>query len=574
MKAKIITIGKKNIIAGMTWDILDSKLPERKAIRKFLKANPGVKYGVLVSSITHKSIGVLPAGVKKLNAPSGAALLALAHNEINARSSNQQSTTSMEENHWLVVEKLGDDEYWVVEIRDGVVIPESDMIGNLEDVRSQIEMAIEDNTSFRVYTKDEDVKFQLPTGISIQNMGVEDLLGRIDKLSRGDLKTFSGVDPLIIGVVGGVFLVGFGYFAWSFYQDSVKKEQAALQASKRAKEQADKLRTEENNYNEMIKKSVLDSLDVAINTVTQALQTPAPKEVVQSWIKIIENVPFDHSGWTTTDISCSLETPQKPVCEVRLKRTDLGINRILLEDYPDVLIDGDSATYTIHGPDLLLRDAGWGGLDNSVAFSKGVLSDLQFFRHAQLSYTQGASKDIVQAIKIPEPPASLVQAARSAKKTIQGADKMKKPDPINTGVGKGDLGFSADELWRLEGIADAINLTSVQITNLDVKVSYNKISWNAKSSFFLRTKPAPIIPVIEGPSGPITIEMPDKYKELISSVPSTGGVAATSGLVIKETSSGIEPLQGEESGVPSAPTDPNAPPPVQGPISLGLPENN
>lgn len=574
MKSEIIKIGKQSVVAGMTWDILNDKLPERKAIRKFLKENAGIKYGVVVSSVTHKAIGVIPAGMKKLNAPSGAALLALAHNESNAKanSSYQQSTTSMEENQWLVIEKLDEDKYWIVEIRDGIVIPESDIIGTLEDVQTQIEMAIEDNTSFRVYTTSSEVKAHVPSGITVQPYNAEALFDRVDKPGRADLKTFSGVDPVLVGVVGGIILVGAGYFGWSFYQEATKKEQAALQASQRAKEQAAKLKTEQEKYKQAVEKAILDALDKGVTAVTSSLQTPSPKDVVDSWVTLIENIPFDHSGWQTTDVSCSMETPQKPICEVRLKRTVYGINRILLEDFPQVIIDGDNATYQVRGQDLLLRESNWSALANAEVFNRGLLSDLQFFRHAELNYTQGASKDIVQEVKVPEPPASLLEAARGAKKAIAPTDKLPKPSPVNTGVGKGDLAFSANEVWRLRGMVDVLNIPSVQATNLDLKVQYSQMSWSMKTNFFIRTSVEPTLPTVVTADGNVTVQMPEKYKAIFAGGEASGGVVATSGLVIPTTPSDDSGSVGD-GGIPAA-VDPNAPPPVQGPISLGLPESD
>jgi len=154
---RIIKMENTQVILGLEWFLLDARdgkdkpLPERRAVQKVLKENAGVKAGVVVRSADTAVLGLMPKGHKKPSVPSGAALLAFASQDAQGRSTGQSS--SIEDTQWMVVERLGDDEFWLVDLRDGVVVPGADFVGSLDKVRQYMDEMLQD-PGFKVFSTD------------------------------------------------------------------------------------------------------------------------------------------------------------------------------------------------------------------------------------------------------------------------------------------------------------------------------------------------------------------------------------------------------------------------------------
>lgn len=546
MNPKIVKLNETSVVIGLEWELLDYGVAERKAVRDILKRNPGVKSGVLVRAADVATLGMMGAKEKKPSAPSGAALLALANQDAQARVTGQSS--SIEDNQWIVVERLSEDEYWVVDIKDGVPLPGSDFVSGYEKVRLYLSEMIE-GTGFKVFTTDPEIQQAVSHQAMTIPKGASELIEELEKPGRGNLKTLSGVDPAMVGVIVIFAVLVGGFFAWDWWKEQADRRAQQQMASQRASAEAQRLEQEKSEYIRAVEGAVNEALERGVESVNMALRTPSPRDVIRSWLDLVEQTPLNHSGWRTQSLECSMETPSQPACLVKLQRTEMGINRILMTDYPQVDIAGDEATYVVRGPDLALRTPSWSEVDSAQEFVMGLMSDFQFVRKTGLNYTQGESKDVVQAISMPTPPPSLFNPM-----DVDGAAPI---PPINTGMAQGSLGLGGEDLWLLEGLSQLIDRSALSLTSMNVDVSgFVRQPWSAQGSFFIRTLPAPVIPVIPGPDGPITIALPSQYQSLASDTPTQGGVPATSAMPL--------PLGDDAQDQPSVEDE--------GPISLGLPD--
>lgn len=551
MNPKIVKLKDTEVVIGLEWELLNFAVSERKAVREVLKKNPGVKSGVLVRAADVATLGMMPSGHKRPAVPSGAALLALANQEAQAHATGQSS--GIEDNQWVVVERLTEDEFWVVDVKDGVPLPGSDFVGGFEKVRTYLTEMLE-GTGFKVFTTDEEIQAAVGHLAVMVPKDAAELIASVEKPSLGNLKTLSGVDPNAVLAVLGLVVLGLAYFGWSMWDDYQTKQQQQAAAAARASADAARLSAEKEEYAQAVRTAVLTALDQAVAGVNLALKSPSPREVIHAWYEMVGNVPLNHSGWRTQRVECLMETPTQPVCTVFLKRTVVGLNRVLMIDYPQAEISGDDASYVIRGPELVLREASWGDVDSARVFMGGLMSDLQFIRKTGLNYSQGESKDITQAVAMPTPPASL----------FTPTDTQAQPAvaPINTGMARGDLALGGDNLWLLTGLSQTLDRTGVALDSLSVDLAdTDSQPWSAQGSFMVRTLPAPVIPVIDGPGGPITVDLPEKYRDLVGSGPATGGVSATTGM----------PLPAPAAPPGQDPADPDNPP-AQEPLSLGLPD--
>jgi len=552
---RIIKMENTQVILGLEWFLLDARdgkdkpLPERRAVQKVLKENAGVKAGVVVRSADTAVLGLMPKGHKKPSVPSGAALLAFASQDAQGRSTGQSS--SIEDTQWMVVERLGDDEFWLVDLRDGVVVPGADFVGSLDKVRQYMDEMLQD-PGFKVFSTDPEIQHIAEHRATIIHKDAATLISDIEKPARGNLKTLSGLDPTMLAVIVAFALAVGGFFGYDYFSKMQKERQLREQAAARQSEEAQRLKKETDDYVANVKTAILTALDAGVEGVNTALQTPSSREVLGAWVSLIENVPVNHSGWTTERVECLMETPEKPLCTVYIRRGPSGINRILLEDYPDVQLNGDEGSYVVRGPDLTPRGADWNQLDSAHGFMMGLVSDLQFIQVAGLSYNQSASSDIVQAVTLPTPPASLF---------TPGTEQAAAPAPVNTGISKGDLGLTGEGLWQLPGLGKLLDRNGVGVKGMNLDLKSSKEAWQLQSEYFIRSLPSPVLPVIVGPKdvGAITVELPEKYKALVSKDPMVGNARSV----------GASEASAPQ---PEAPAQPAAAPAANAPLSLGLPE--
>lgn len=457
----------------------------------------------------------------------------------------------------MVVERIGDDEYWVVDIKDGVPLPGSDFVGGFEKVRLYLSEMLE-GTGFKVFTNDHEIQDAVAHQALTIPKGASELIEEVEKHSRGNLKTLSGIDPAMVGVVLVFAVLVGGYFAWDYWKEYNQRKAQQNAASQRALADRQRAEAERQEYMASVEKAVYDALDQGVESVNMALRTASPREVIRAWMGIVERVPLNHSGWGITTIECEMETPSQPVCVVNLRRSDIGINRILLTDYPQAQISGDIAHYVLRGPELALREPQWSDIDSAHGFMMGLVSDFQFVRRTGLDYTQSESKDVVQAITMPTPPPSLFSPGAATQDTPVA--------PINTGMALGTIGLSGNDLWLIEGLAQMIDRSAVSLTSMSVTVSsLERQPWSAQGTYFIRSLPAPLIPMIPGPEGPLTFELPEKYHSLVSEEPAQGGVDASNALPLSLPEPGHDDSSGQEQEVPASEDE-------ESPLFLGLPE--
>lgn len=571
MSAEIISLNGKSVVVGLDWDLLNVKSNERKAVREMMKKNPGVKAGVVVNGTTRSVIGMMGVGQKRPSAPSGAAILAFVNGQELAAANGRQSS-SVEETNWVVIQKLPDseDRYWLVEIREELPMPATDKIYSLEEVRNHLEASLagEDTLNLRIYTKDDEIFTIIPAGFKHWPESAFDLIEKWNKPSKANLKNLSGIDPVVFSVVGAGILLIAGYTGWNYYQDTVKKKMMSQQAAAQEKERIEQNEKTKQQYLAEVEKNALQALDQAVEAVNKGLATAHPAEVMQSWVELVESVPLNHSGWDTTGVECSMETPQIPICKISMKKGSYSTIRILKDDYPGVEIEGDAASYSLRGSELKLRTADWNGMESRDEFASSLISDLQYFTHGGVNFNQGASQEITQQITLPPPPTLIDQAQAEA-----GTQKPPEPGIVNTGVALGQLAISGSNVWRFKGMSESLERQGLTVNSMSITInSTGDMGWTLQSEFLIRSLPSPVIPTIVTPHGNVTVKLPEKYKNLVSGKEAQGGIGSTTGVatVVKPRSENQQG-SGERAvdGQPAASS--NAPPPNS--FSLGLPDS-
>lgn len=547
--AKKVSLGDMDVVVGLEWTALSNDVPERKALSEYMSKSKA-RRGII---IRHEGVTVVGRLDNKTGStPSANALLALASQkkieDIGGTVADSSEVTSAEHN-WIVVEPVyqeGSDIFWMGAAKNGVPLPGSDILGTKEEIIHEVLNLIMSNDKFTVFTKDKDVRFNVVGQVSnVDERSFADLT-RSASSKKATPRLFSIATLLAVGILLAAFLAVGLWFAYSKWDDAQKQKAAALAAAAQQKAASAQAAASLAQYEEEVKKAVLDGLEQGMQEVETSLAGAGPNETISSWSRLIYSVDSDQGGWTIDHFECANEEAT-PKCTVFLKRGDMGVNRVLLDIHPDAVIEGDEATFVVSGPAISPRSINMQALGSATDFSRTTMSQLQIIRTTDITHTVAESKDVTKEVAIPAPATAMATAADAA----GAAPEPPKPVIIQLGFGSGSLALTGTALWQLTGIARELDTPSIRAKDLTVR--YDPISgvaqWTLNVEYLVRTLPQPIIPVVQFGEKNIVVKLPEKY---VSTVPVDEGESVSASSVTSTSSLSSSSDAGDD------PNDPNA----------------
>lgn len=500
MTSKVIKIEDQDFLVGIDWSPIKNASEQSTVKKRVLETHKGSKFGIFVKpKIGTYAFGIATPNINKTpKCPSAAALLAFALQE---QSKTSETATSPESPGWIFIEKLSEESFWLVAVKEGLPVPDHDIICNsLMDLNETISNLFS-FTNFAVYSKDPIVREMaqfIKDDVQVYDRSFKNLIKNV-KLSKGNLIQVSGLPITTVALIIGVFTLigaGFWYSSWTKKQEIIAQEQKKAQQAADQKRKVEKARDE---YEKLVKEALTSSLNSGVNSVKSVIKSPEPQKIMTAWTSILDRVKLNHVGWVMEEIDCGIKR-RKAECTIKLSRGEIGNNRLLMEAFPNAEIKGDKATYTLIGDELVNRQGAWRDILPANRMSVGMLSELQFLRLAGLDYRQRASKEIIQPVNLPEPPRLAFKSRRDVPKDVA---------PIKIGAGKGDLTISGDVMAQLYGLGEFLEYSNVSLNSLKLDPEG---SWQLKIDYVVKTAPEPIIPVVAGPKGDITIELPEEFK--------------------------------------------------------------
>ncbi len=406
----------------------------------------------------------------------------------------------------------------MVAVKEGLPIPGHDVICNSLTELNEVISNLFSFTNFSVYSKDpvvREITLFIKDDAQVYDRSFKNLIKNV-KSSKGNLVQISGIPLTTVALTAGALVlvgVGFWYSSWIEKQEIIAQEQKNAQQES---EQQVKVEEARDEYEKLVKEALTTALNIGVNSVKSVIRSPSPQKTMNSWVSIIDRVSLNHVGWDIEGIDCGIRR-RRTECEIKLGRGGIGNNRLLMEAFPDAEIRGDKATYTLIGDELIDRKGAWKDILPANRMSVGMLSELQFLKLAGLDYRQAASREVVQSVSLPEPP----RLAFESRGDVPG-----EAAPIKMGVGKGDLSISGDIMAQLYGLGEFLEYSNVSLTNLMLDPEG---SWNLKIDYVVKTAPEPVIPVIVGPKGNITIALPDELRAVRGEEGEVGNLEGSQG---------------------------------------------
>lgn len=458
---QIVTISGEEYVVGLEWYVLDSALSPKKAVQDTAKSAKHLPYGLLIKAGPQTGLGL---SAKSIKAPSAAVLLAKA-NQAQTRSAGNSSE------NWVMIESVGG-EFWLGATANGVPLPGTDFVGSWEVVSEKISDFLSVG-GFEFFSTAPEAERLIKGGLRKQDFAT--VVSGITQKEK--FQKLQATPMMIVGVMGIFFLVcaaGYGYYhhlqTVAEHKRAVQRYQQAMQEYEKAKKNRESAIA---NYKLHAQEAIVEARVKALTTVGLS----SNKDIMSEWEAVIYSFPISAKGWNFETAKCDLGG-----CVLRLKRTRLANNRMILGVYPTAKILGDNVEifFPVKAPKL-------SGLDDfTVAAFKEiqveVMSDWQNLEAPTegLVYEIADPKEVI--IPIAKPRDTDPEGALPASDAPGAADFINQ---LHTGWYIGNVSLSGPVMWSLRTMGQYLPTHKVAPVSL---LMDNTGKWTLQVAYVLEDK--------------------------------------------------------------------------------------
>lgn len=472
--------GKKWVI-GLDWEVL----PGNKTIKaesKDVAVSEKKAYGVLItqgmSENQHSGQGGKFVAIGLANKPSKYPSAALSLALANDAESNSASEFDYKTD-WIVIEELPNDRYWMVGISKSVPLPQTDVVLDRTSLIEKINNLLI-NDVFKIFTTSAEIREVYEGQKEIINKGINELTADIHTKTK--FKKLTGI-PQNVMIAGAVVVaVTVGFLGFQTYSESaLAQKQRAEVAARAAQEEAEKQKL----YEEQMRQYELaykEAKDTAIQNVVNGLAGD-PNKLLNAFYQVVGDLDLGSSGWKINNINCQFNhiLEQKANCTLNFKRTGLTTNRMLLQDYPDAVINGDDASVVrnLIAPDDTFKKQTINALNElptAKTWGFDMISQLQLLKIVKVDHIVSASNEIFFT-----PPVKPLSEQEKAAFLVP-----ETPTPVSIGVSSGTIELTSKNFVILREVADNIDFKSVGVTNVDFTMDRNELSWKVLMNYYVK----------------------------------------------------------------------------------------
>lgn len=470
---QILTMAKNKWITGIEWERLAGD--DFKASIKSAAEKNSCDFGLLIEYNDTTAIGLAPKNFKGVSASESLAYA----NQIEL---NKNDVTNYNPD-WIVIEDLGDDKFWMGVTKKGLPAPGYDVILNITEVKDNIIELLYSDT-YQIFSTSSEVQAIFSSIKHIENKSLSDLT--TETRSKATFKKYLGIPPAAIYAgIAAILLLGGSYFAWEHLEG-----QKLVQEALRAQQQAEQLKAQKQlAYQQKLKDFEVQKValeNAAKNRVINGL-SGSPSDMLNAWYSAVGNMEIGTHGWTLMKVSCyydAIAQPKNFACDYLFKRNGLTTNRMLIEDYPDAILDGDNAVISrkvpiapenLKTPDISVINS----LKDAKNWNAEMVSQLQLLKLVNINYQFNESNEIT--FEVPALPLSPEEEEKGV--------SVRLPTQQSLGVAQGTLNVSGRDFDFVKEFADNVNFYGTGLRKVDFTVGQQgSISWDATFDFFISTK--------------------------------------------------------------------------------------
>lgn len=470
--------GKKWAI-GLDWEILAGDLPIKQEA-KDVAEKTNCNYGLLIDYDGQFALGLSPKASKEASA---ALYLALANQEV--RLSNELDNYP----DWIVVEEVGDDKYWMGVIKNGLPAPQFDAVFDITTIKEKFgELIVNDTYKFfspcgEIISLFDGLKYVESKGLNELTSSIKSKI-KYDKL-RGipNSLVYTGIGIVIVGalLMGGLSLLE----GHNLRQKAMALKQK--QESQKIMEQ-EKYLAEVKNYEEQMARLKKE----AIEKVLLGLAGD-PNKILVAWYNEISSHEVGTHGWDLRNMECYYNPkltdsllPQmgdELACDYQLLRNGLTTNRMLVQDYPDAKISGNSALVTrVLKEDraslVVPSESFLNNLPNAKNWGFDMISQLQLLKIVDIDYDLRASTDVT-FLGLPKP--LTPEQKKEGKLPVPGS-------PVSIGYSQGEIIVKSRNLELLKEVADNVEFQAVGVKKIVMRMGGGgEISWELSLNYYVKS---------------------------------------------------------------------------------------
>ena len=470
--------GKKWAI-GLDWEILAGDLAIKQEA-KDVAEKTNCNYGLLVDYDGQFALGLSPKASKE---PSASLYLALANQETRASDGMDNYPD------WIVVEEVGDDKYWMGVIKNGLPAPQFDAIFDITTIKEKFgELIVNDTYKFfspcgEIVSLFDGLKYVEAKSLNDLTSSVKTKV-KYDKL-RGipNSVIYTGIS---IVVVAGLLMGGLSLMEGHSLKQKAMTIKQRQEAQKKMEQ--DKYEAELKDYSTQMAKLEKETKEGVLLGLAGD-----PNKILAAWYNAVSSHELGSHGWDIGNIECYYnpkisgllipQTGEELACDYQFMRNGLTTNRMLLQDYPDAQISGNSAlvtkvlkadhdTLNVPTEDFLKT------LPNSKNWGFDMISQLQLLKIVSIDYDLNASSDVTfQGLPKPLTP----EQKAEGKTPVAGG-------PVSIGFSQGQIIIKSKNLELLKEIADNVDFQAVGVKKIALKMgSVGEISWELTLNYYVKS---------------------------------------------------------------------------------------
>ena len=482
---QIIQLKGKKWAIGLDWEILAGDLSIKQEA-KDVAEKTNCNYGLLIDYDGQFSLGLSSKASKE---PSAALYLALANQEARA--------TDGMDNYpdWIVVEEVGDDKYWMGVIKNGLPAPQFDAVFDITTVKEKFgELIVNDTYKFfspcgEIISLFDGLKYVDPKSLNDLTASIKTKI-KYDKL-RGipNSIVYTGIGIMVIAgiLIGGLSLME-GH--------NLKQKAIAIK-----QKQENQKQLEQEKYKEELKDYDVQMAKLKKETTEGVLLGLAgdPNKILDVWYNAVSSHELGTHGWNIGNIECYYnpklpgalipQVSEELACDYQFMRNGLTTNRMLVQDYPDAKISGNSALVTkilktdranLNVPNEALLKT----LPNAKDWGFDMISQLQLLKMVNIDYDLKASSDVTFN-GLPKPLTPNEKA--EGKAAVPGS-------PVSIGLSKGQITIKSKNLELLKEVANNVDFQAVGVKKIEMRLgSLGEISWDLTLNYYVKSNVGGIV---------------------------------------------------------------------------------
>lgn len=455
---KIIRVGPYTVLAQVEW-VASQAETQKEAVSEALSQENSKKYGIVIEGLETFAVGLTE---KAERATVGAAWLA---------------DSQKNDGDFVLIEPVGDDEYWMCAIKNGTPFYGSDLVGKFKSIEVEARNILQSG-GFRLITSVD--KFGEVLGGLAKQYTAAGFESTVKGKGGFKVKNLKSGNVMVMSAVALAVIAAIGWFAWGEYSDYKKQqEMVAKQKVLKAQKAQLEIKTAEEmkaQFNATRDKMIKEKLDL----IQSSLTAQGGAQATSKWTGAFSKLRSSVAGWVYSDAVCEFNG-----CTVELTPIGGATNKDLFRLYPTASLDAKGIAEIRFPVQIEASATKLDSLRTKAQFEIEGISELQALKGSGFSVEWKQPVPLTVSVPVPKPPVD----PKAKPGTVQPV-KVKPNEIVPIGILKGTFKIEGKNLWSAEGVSRQLKSPEMVLEKLEMSFdkSTNGLlkSWTLEGSYYAK----------------------------------------------------------------------------------------